>query len=89
MNSGCHFLTHVATVFVITLAMETLCWSQNDSSTTTVSNAPPKPSPTQTKKSNTAKFETKPNTDASKSNTDIARRLKLFGKRLGRNNGTA
>jgi SH3 domain-containing YSC84-like protein 1 len=75
MKSGCHSLTHVAAVFVITLAMATFSWSQNESSTTTVSNATPKPTPSQTKKANPAKFETKANTDDSKSNTDIAKRL--------------
>jgi len=75
MNSRCYSVTRAALVFVITFAIATLAWSQNDTPTTTTSNPTPKPSPSQTKKSNTAKFEKRPTTDDSKSNTDIAKRL--------------
>jgi len=75
MNSRWYSVTRAALVFVITFAIATLAWSQNDTPTTTTSNPTPKPSPSQTKKSNTAKFEKRPTTDDSKSNTDIAKRL--------------
>ena len=75
MNSRCYSVTRAALVFVITFAIATLAWSQNDTPTTTTSNPTPKPSPSQTQKSNTAKFEKRPTTDDSKSNTDIAKRL--------------
>ena len=75
MNSSYRFLTCVAAIFLIAFGTATLGWSQDDSSTTTVSNPTPKPRPSQPKKSNTAKFEKRPSTDDSKSNTDIAKRL--------------
>ncbi len=73
MTRKSYSFTHAALICLATVMMATLGWSQDDKSTTTVSEPAAKPSPAQQEKSeNTAKFEKK---NDSKAETDIKKRL--------------
>jgi lipid-binding SYLF domain-containing protein len=73
MTRKSYSFTYAALICLVTVMMATLGWSQDDKSTTTVSEPAAKPSPAQQEKSeNTAKFEKK---NDSKTETDIKKRL--------------
>jgi lipid-binding SYLF domain-containing protein len=73
MTRKSNSFTYAALICLVTVMMATLGWSQDDKSTTTVSEPAAKPSPAQQEKSeNTAKFEKK---NDSKTETDIKKRL--------------
>ena len=73
MTRKSYSFTYAALICLVTVMMATLGWSQDDKSTTTVSEPAAKPSPAQQEKSeNTAKFEKK---NDSKAETDIKKRL--------------
>ena len=86
---NCWSLMRIGAVSVITIVLTASVWAQNGTPATIESNPTPKPSPAQKKKSDkTAKFETKQSSDDSKSQTDIAKRLKSSASVLDEIMGT-